>query len=357
MTDKAERNRATVACWSTSSAQRKLAGDDLLYDEDEDFDTLLAASSFGSAQARAIRDQVSDAAREHARRIVEGEELCEPLDGDIDDAVGELVYGMAHAVVPDPLPAGTEDKFLMCFDDLEEWFVGANRSRACTVLVVNVCSSNLLWPDHRASLLQALLDNDAFDGLRPDVAWRIVDTIFDVPRPPRVLNRCFDKVVHQLDVSGLATRWLEPVAEHRDVLSRLWCQAPSEREVLGRWVANAGPFGARYALEPPPRLPALMAAAASNLPALHPLGREDSGPLAPAAALWRDWVRARRTPSYIAIVALVSVLIATVVLRVSGVRSLLGLVDVALAAAAWLLRTTWLRRRRREERHIESTLR
>jgi hypothetical protein len=40
----------------------------------EDFDALLAASSLGSEQSRAIREQAPAAAREHARRILNGED-------------------------------------------------------------------------------------------------------------------------------------------------------------------------------------------------------------------------------------------------------------------------------------------
>ena len=42
--------------------------------EEDDFDALLAASSFGSEQARAIREQTPTAAREHARRVLDGQE-------------------------------------------------------------------------------------------------------------------------------------------------------------------------------------------------------------------------------------------------------------------------------------------
>ena len=68
--------------------------------EEDDIDALLAASSFGSEQARAIREQTPPAAREHARRVLDGKEKCAPTD--VDDAVGGLVYGLAHGVVPGP---------------------------------------------------------------------------------------------------------------------------------------------------------------------------------------------------------------------------------------------------------------
>ena len=84
-----------------------LVTDDYLQEEDspaeeDDFDALMATSSFGSEQARAIREQTPTAAREHARRVLDGKEKCAPADGDVDDAVGGLVYGLAHGVVPGP---------------------------------------------------------------------------------------------------------------------------------------------------------------------------------------------------------------------------------------------------------------
>ena len=84
-----------------------LAADGYLHEEDnaaeeDDIDVLLAASSFGSEQARTIREQTPPAAREHARRVLDGKEKCAPADGDVDNAVGGLVYGLAHGVVPGP---------------------------------------------------------------------------------------------------------------------------------------------------------------------------------------------------------------------------------------------------------------
>jgi hypothetical protein len=69
------------------------AGDRLLCEKDDDFDALLAASSFGSGQARAIREQAPAAAREHARRVLDGQEKCSPAD----DAADGLAYGFARA--------------------------------------------------------------------------------------------------------------------------------------------------------------------------------------------------------------------------------------------------------------------
>jgi len=70
---------------------------------DEDFDALLAASSLGSEQARAIRKQTPGAAREHARRVLERQEKCAPIEEDIDDeSANGPTYWLAHEMVSGP---------------------------------------------------------------------------------------------------------------------------------------------------------------------------------------------------------------------------------------------------------------
>ena len=78
------------------------------------------------------------------------------------------------------------------------------------LVILSACQTSVLWPDHRARLLQALIDHDAFAGLRHDVAWKIVDWTFDVPRPPRVLRQCAALAVEQIDFSALAARGFPP---------------------------------------------------------------------------------------------------------------------------------------------------
>jgi hypothetical protein len=174
--------------------------------EEDDFDALLAASSFGSEQARAIREQVPPTAREHARRVLDGEEKCAPADSDVDDAVGGLVYGLAHGVMPDPT---------LLSSDTAGTFCSLLTASACSghadwdqVVIFRACQTSMLWPHHRARLLQALIDHDAFASLRHDVAWKIIDCTFAAPQPPRVLLRCAELAVEQIDVSALAGTWL-----------------------------------------------------------------------------------------------------------------------------------------------------
>ena len=80
-------------------------------------------------------------------------------------------------------------------------------------MILTACQTSALWPDHRARLLQALIDHDAFASLRHDVAWKIIDWTFDVPRPPRVLRECAALAVEQVDFSAIAYTWL---ASNRD---------------------------------------------------------------------------------------------------------------------------------------------
>jgi hypothetical protein len=192
-------------CTAASSADYS-AGEDLL-GEEEDFDALLAASSFGSEQALAIRAQTPAAAREHARRVLDGEEKCAPVEGDIDDAVGGLVYGLAHGVVPGR-PVSVLDGLDEAEDLVTAWedLVSARISGRADLkfVIVAACQTSMLWPDHRAHLLQALIDHDAFTELRPDVAWNIVNWTFSLDRPPRVLRQCASLAFDQIDIGALA---------------------------------------------------------------------------------------------------------------------------------------------------------
>ena len=208
-------NDKTKPCAPASPAGYAADGDvpDDLYDGD-DFDELLAASSFGSEQARAIREQTSAAAREHARRILDGEEKCPPAEGDIDDAVGGLVYGLAHGVVPGPEVKALDGCALARVGLVTAW--SGRRQANSAFVILMACQTSVLWPDDRTHLLQALIDHNAFADLRSDVAWDIVDWAFDVPRPPRVLRQCVSLVVKEIDVSALAGTWLSP-AQSKDV--------------------------------------------------------------------------------------------------------------------------------------------
>ena len=175
--------------------------------EEDDFDALLTASSFGSEQARAIREQTPTAAREHARRVLDGQEKRAPAGPDVDDAVGGLVYGLAHGVVPGPTALILANSTLTP-RDLHTALSDHDPARSNRVVVVTACQTSMLWPDHRARLLQALIDHDAFASLRYDVAWKIIDWTFDVPRPPRVLRQCAELAVEQIDFSAIAHTWL-----------------------------------------------------------------------------------------------------------------------------------------------------
>ena len=187
--------------------------------EEDDIDALLAASSFGSEQARAIREQTPPAAREHARRVLDGKEKCAPADGDVDDAVGGLVYGLAHGVVPGPTVWILAGSALTPGDLLTAW---SGLGQADLKLVIfTACQTSVLWPDHRARLLQALIDHDAFVSLRHDVAWKIIDWTFDLPRPPRVLRQCAALAVEQIDFAAIAHTWL---ASTRDEAATRSCE-------------------------------------------------------------------------------------------------------------------------------------
>ena len=80
MTDKADRFPQRRPRDTRAAGGDAYEEDD--FEEEEDFDALLAASSFGSEQARAIREQIPAAAREHARRVLDGEEKCAPVEGE-----------------------------------------------------------------------------------------------------------------------------------------------------------------------------------------------------------------------------------------------------------------------------------
>jgi outer membrane protein OmpA-like peptidoglycan-associated protein len=278
VTDKANRFIAAVSVgcgWvgGGPAAAALVVGGYLVHEEDDfgeqdDFDALLAASSFGSEQARAIREQTPAAARERARRVLEGKEKCAPMEGDIDDAVGGLVYGLARGVVPGPTVLILDGCALTSEDLVTAW---SGRGQADLKLVtLAACQTSVLWPDHRARLLQALIDHDAFAELRRDVAWKIVDWTLDVPRPPRVLRQCAALAVEQIDVSALACRWLAPVqgeaAGHscRSCLDYLICRGfacfpdgNAEQEALPE--RSGGPGPTKRALNPAPVRAALTA--------------------------------------------------------------------------------------------------
>jgi outer membrane protein OmpA-like peptidoglycan-associated protein len=76
--------------------------------EGDDFDTLLAASSFGSEQARAIRGQAPAAAREPARRVLADEEKCSLVRSNLAPALAYL----RAASVPSVLFFGFNDAAL-----------------------------------------------------------------------------------------------------------------------------------------------------------------------------------------------------------------------------------------------------
>lgn len=244
MTDKTD-------CRTAASSAGWVAGDGPL-DDEEDFDALLAASSFGSEQARAIREQIHAAARERVRRVLDGEEECAPVEGDIDNAVSGLVYGLARGVVPGPTVLALEGctlppmNFLTARTDLK-------------LVVLAACQTTALWPDHRAHLLQALIDHDAFADLRLDVAWNIVDWAFDVPRPPRVLRQCVELAVEQIDVSALAVTWLSSTQGELVRRSCLYLACHGAANYPAAHERPGDPEAAEPALEPAPVRAALTA--------------------------------------------------------------------------------------------------
>ncbi len=348
MTDKADRFTAAAA----GGGLHYLAGDNLIDDED-DFDALLAASSFGSAQARAIREQTPAAAREHAQRVVDGEELCAPPEGDVDDAVSNLVYGMAHNIVPGASAVALDSGEPPT--QLEGWHVERFERRLdlrrepsrqeYRFWVFAVCSTDMLWPDHRASLLQALVDHDAFDELRPDVAWRIVDCVFDVPRPPRVLSQCFDLVVDQLDVGALAVTWLPSFGErltHRSLERRQpFSDRLGKRALMGAWVANAGLSGAPvFARHPPPPCPGLTATRPRRRPGPPPPPPGGGGGGGSANKKRRAWAA-------VVVLAQLAVLVAVnAAARGTGIRTVLNVSLGALSVGTVLFERVCALRRR-----------
>jgi outer membrane protein OmpA-like peptidoglycan-associated protein len=88
------------------------------------------------------------------------------------------------------------------------------------LVIITACQTSVLWPDHRARLLQALIDHDAFDSLRHDVAWKIIDWTFDVPRPPRVLRQCAALAVEQVDFAVIAHTWLASALDEAAACTR-----------------------------------------------------------------------------------------------------------------------------------------
>jgi hypothetical protein len=171
---------------------------------EEDFDGLLAASSLGSEQARAIREQAPAAAREHARRVLGGEEKCAPVECDIDDAVGGLVNGLARRSKTSSLLI-INDSHVTARDLVLQWDPGREPFKH---VFLSACLTDALAADQRLILLEALVDHDAFAGLRSDVCWIIINSTFDMmPRTPRVLLDCADLAFRQVDVSALALAW------------------------------------------------------------------------------------------------------------------------------------------------------
>lgn len=79
------------------------SGSNPFHEQDDKLDALFAASSFGSEEARAIRKHTPVAAREHARRILNGQENCVPAD----DAADMLTCGFPHSVTSGSAPAAT----------------------------------------------------------------------------------------------------------------------------------------------------------------------------------------------------------------------------------------------------------
>jgi hypothetical protein len=217
----------SVASWGGCKAS-----DDPPCDDGEDFDALLAAASSISEQGRMICGLTPPAAREHARRVLAGEETCAPVDGNIDDAVSGLAHGLAHGVVPGPTVLPLEG-FTLKTSDL----AALQQDRRLVVIVA--CQSNVLWPDHRARLLQALIDHDALTDLRPDVARAIIALTLDVPRPPQVLLRCAEQAAGQIDVSASALAWLthgdpaDKAGKHTLELALPWDKAVTAPERTG----------------------------------------------------------------------------------------------------------------------------
>jgi len=73
------------------------------------------------------------------------------------------------------------DGSALTLGDLATAWVGP-RARGGDALGTHGMPDRRAVPDHRARLLQALIDHDALVGLRPDVAWNIVNCAFDMPR-------------------------------------------------------------------------------------------------------------------------------------------------------------------------------
>ena len=277
--------------------------------EEDDFDALLAASSFGSEQARTVREQTPPAVREHARRVLDGQEKRAPAGADVDDAVSGLVYGLARGVVPGPaeliLASSTLTLQALHAALSDHGAAGSNR-----VVVVAVCQTSMLWPDHRARLLQALIDHDAFASLRHDVAWKIIDWTFDVPRPPRVLRQCAALAIEQIDISALACTWL---AATRDEAAARSCMSGTGRGqargrasavtgiLTGQWDSAAGTMalqGIHPQQKPPPALDAAPPRAALTAgPTRQTIADEIDTPAAPQHSARRVPAHTRRLPS------------------------------------------------------------
>jgi len=120
--DKADR-------FTAASPAGSKAGDNLPGDE-EDFDALLAASSFGSrAGPRGSASRRRRCARARPRSWPAKE--CAPVEGDVDDAVGGLVCGLARGVVPGPT-ALILDGSALTLGDLATAWSGRGTRRRCS---------------------------------------------------------------------------------------------------------------------------------------------------------------------------------------------------------------------------------
>lgn len=159
MADKANRFSTAMSVGCSSVAATLTVGgylfDEVIrFEEQDDFDTLLAASSFGSEQARAIRGQTPVAAREHARQVQDGEEKCALVRQDQAPAPANL----RAASVPSVLFFGPGSAVLGCGADIVlQPIVRSARSQHLTVSITGYAAdagtagSNLVLSDERAT--------------------------------------------------------------------------------------------------------------------------------------------------------------------------------------------------------------
>ena len=151
------------------------------------------------------------------------------------------------------------------------------------------CQTSALWPDHRARLLQALIDHDAFASLRHDVAWKIIDLTFDVPRPPRVLRECAALAVEQVDFSAIAYTWL---ASNRDKAA-----ARSSEPCLSYLDMSGVHRDVHLQQEMAPELPGGLVSAMPALDSAPPRAALPAGSARPATTVQADTAAATRRQS------------------------------------------------------------